>query len=99
MRGSCHLGKSSNVEIGVEYQIIVAGVFFNVVVKCIFGHLQDLERFGNFMAEQLVLLFNPAKQKKVNKHFKIRRQFQNSTACPNVMIQALKYGIFKKLFL
>ena len=64
MRGSCHLGKSSNVEIGVEYQIIVAGVFFNVVVKCIFGHLQDLERFGNFMAEQLVLLFNPAKQKK-----------------------------------
>ena len=50
MRGSCHLGKSSNVEIGVEYQIIVAGVFFNVVVKCIFGHLQDLERFGNFMA-------------------------------------------------
>ena len=46
------------------------------------------------MAEQLVLLFNPAKHKKVNKHFKIRRQFQNSTACPNDMIQALVLNHF-----
>ena len=37
MRGSCHLDKLSNVEIGVEYQIIF------VVVKCILGHLQDFE--------------------------------------------------------
>ena len=37
MRGSCHLDRSSNVKIGVEYQIIFVVVFFNVVVKCILG--------------------------------------------------------------
>ena len=31
---------------------------------------------------------------KVNKHFKIRRQFQNSTACPNDIIQALVLNHF-----
>jgi hypothetical protein len=46
MRGSCHLDRPSNVEIGVEYQIIFVVLFFNLVVKCILGHLQGLEKVG-----------------------------------------------------
>ena len=46
LRGSCHLYRLLNVEIGVEYQIIFVVVFFKVVVKCILGHLQDLEKVG-----------------------------------------------------
>ena len=59
------------------------------------------------LAEQFVLLFDPAKNKKVNKHFKIRQQFQNLMTCPNDMIPTLvsktyklpcrKYGILYPL--
>ena len=35
-----------NVEIGVEYQIILVVVFFNDAVQCNLGHLQDLEKVG-----------------------------------------------------
>ena len=49
MHGSCHLDMALNVEIGVavEYQIIYV-VFFYVAVKCILGHLQDIEKVGPF---------------------------------------------------
>ena len=40
-------------------------------------------------AEQFVLLFDQAKNKKVNKHIDIRRQFQISTTCQNDMINTL----------
>ena len=47
MRGSCHLDRPLNVEIGVEYQMIfVVKIFFNDAVKCILGHLQDLGKVG-----------------------------------------------------
>ena len=58
-------------------------------VKCILGHLQDLERLGDFikkLAEQFVLFLDPAEKKKVNKHFKIWRQFQYSMTHPNDII-------------
>ena len=52
MRGSCHLtGRpndkihASNLEIGVEYQKIFVE-FFQFAVKCILGHLQDIEKVG-----------------------------------------------------
>jgi hypothetical protein len=45
MHGSCHLDRALNVEIGVEYQMIFVLFFFNDAVKCILGHLQDLEKF------------------------------------------------------
>ena len=35
-----------NVEIGVEYQMILRVVFFYVAVKYILGHLQGLEKVG-----------------------------------------------------
>jgi hypothetical protein len=62
---------------------IVSG-FFNVGVYCILGHFQELERLGDFitkLAEQFVLLFNPAKNIKVNiskfdANFNIRRPVQ-----------------------
>ena len=46
MCGSCHLERPLNVEIGVKYEMIFVVVFLNVVVKCILGHLQDLEKVG-----------------------------------------------------
>ena len=46
MCGSCHLDRVLNVEIGVEYQMNFVVVFFNDTVKCIWGHLQDLEKVG-----------------------------------------------------
>ena len=70
MRGSSNLDRPSNVEIGVEYQI-------NLVVVCFFKiHFGATSRssFSDLItkiAEQLILHFNPAKHKKVNKHFKI----------------------------
>jgi hypothetical protein len=96
IRVSCHLHRPSNVEIGVEYQIVFV-VFSYVVVKYILGYLQDLEKVGQFhykIVVQFVLLFNLAKHtKKVNKHFKIRYQFQHLTACPNDMIHILHHKI------
>ena len=56
------------------------------------GHLQDLEKVERFpimkkIAEQFVFLFDQGVNKKVKKkHFDIRHQFQNSTPCPNGMI-------------
>ena len=46
MCGSFHLDMALNVEIGVEYQMIFVVVFLNDAVKCILGHLQDLEKVG-----------------------------------------------------
>ena len=46
-------------------------------------------RKGWVIAELFVFLFNPAKHEKVDKHFKIRCQFQHSTACPHDMIHAM----------
>ena len=37
MRGSCHLEKPSNVEIGVEYPIIFVAVFFSCCCEMHFG--------------------------------------------------------------
>ena len=54
IHGSCHLGRPSNVEIGVEYQrifvvaFLIVAAFFIDIVKCILGHLQDLEKGGWF---------------------------------------------------
>ena len=45
MSGSCHLDRVLNVEFGVENRIIC---FFNYGMKCIFGHLQDIEKVGGF---------------------------------------------------
>ena len=46
---SCHLDRALDVEIGVEYwKIIVIVFFFNVVVKCILEHLQDLGKVVEF---------------------------------------------------
>ena len=46
MRGSCNLDRALNVEIGVEYRNIFVVVFFNVGVKYILGHFQDLKKVG-----------------------------------------------------
>ena len=35
-----------NIEIGVEYRNFLLLCFFNVAVKCNFGHLQGLEKVG-----------------------------------------------------
>ena len=43
---SCHLDRALNVEIGVEYRKIFIVLFFNVVVKCILGPFQDIEKVG-----------------------------------------------------
>ena len=64
------MDRSPNVEIDVEYQIIFVEVFFNVIVKCIFGILQQLKKLSDFitkLAEQSRLLFNSAKNKEVGK--------------------------------
>jgi hypothetical protein len=45
------------------------------------------------LAEQFVLLFDPAK--KVNKNFKIQQQFQNLMTCPNGMIPTLVSKTYK----
>ena len=96
MRGSCHLDGPSNVEIGVEYQI------FNVVVKCILGYLQDLEKVPfTKIAEQFVLLFIPAKHKKVNKHFQIdtNSNIRHDPLISNVktkMIFSKKFALLRK---
>jgi hypothetical protein len=66
---------------------------FYVAVKCILALLQDKNT-----AEQYVLLFNPAKIKKDNKHFKIQRQFQNLTNRPNDMIHGLVLDKSKTIF-
>ena len=44
------------------------------------------------LADQFVLLFDQAKNKKVDEHIDIQRQFQNSTTCPNDMIYTLVLG-------
>ena len=40
MSGSCHLDKTSNVEIGVECQIFVKVIFFNCGRVLQFGYLK-----------------------------------------------------------
>ena len=44
LRGSCHLDRLLNVEVGVEYQMIFFVLIFNVSVQFILGHLYDLEK-------------------------------------------------------
>ena len=49
------------------------------------------KRLGDIImkiAEQFFLLFVQGVNKKVNKHFNIWHQFQNSTPCPNGMIHS-----------
>ena len=41
------------------------------------------------LAEQFVLFLDPSENKKVNKHFKIRRQLKYSKTRPNDMIHTL----------
>ena len=48
MCGSCHLDRALNLEICVDYRMILVVVFFNVAVKSILGHLQDLDKVGLF---------------------------------------------------
>ena len=72
------------VEIGVEYQtFLLLLLFFNVAVKWILGHLQDIESW-------VISTKNIAEQfKKVNKHFKTWHKFQNYMTRPNDMIHTL----------
>ena len=56
MRGSCHLDRALNVEIGVECRNIFVVVFFSVAVKCIFGHLQGIEKIG-LLTKRIPCLF------------------------------------------
>ena len=83
--GSCHLGRASNVEIGVEYWMI----FFNMLWNIFWGTFKVYKRLGDFsmkIAEHFVLLFDQAVNEKVNTHSKIGCQFQNSMPSPNEMI-------------
>ena len=43
---SCHLDRALNVEIGVEYRKIFMFFFYIVVVNCILGPFQDIEKVG-----------------------------------------------------
>ena len=43
---SCHLERSLNVEIAVEYQMIFVACFLTVPVKFNLGQLQELEKVG-----------------------------------------------------
>ena len=65
MRGSCHLDRASNVEIGVEYQNILVAMFFlcccEMYSRAPSGYRKD---FNKNIAEQFILLFDPAKNKK-----------------------------------
>ena len=66
--------------------------FFNVVLKCILGHLQDFKKVGRFhykndRATHSSFQSNKT-QKSKYKHFKIQHQFQDSMTCPNDMIKA-----------
>ena len=79
------------VEIGVEYRKISILCF----LCCCEMYLEALSRYRKGwvislkkLAEQFVL-FDQPKNKKVNKHIVIKRQFQNSTTCPNDMIHTL----------
>ena len=74
-----------NVGVGVEYQmtncVVLLLLCFDDTVKCFFGHLQDLEKVGDFitkLSNGFTLLFDPTKYKKVNEH---------STACRIDMMQ------------
>ena len=49
--------------------------------------------FVKKLAEQFVLFLDPEKNKKVNKHFKTRQQFQYSKTLPNDMIHSLDQSI------
>ena len=74
MGGSCLFDRAFNVEIGVEYCNIFVVVIFNFAVKCDTFKIQKrLVDFNKNIPEQFILLIHPAKNKKVNKHFKIRR--------------------------
>ena len=46
------------------------------------------------LADQFILLFDQAKNKKVDEHIDIQQQFQNSTTCPNDMIHTLVTSMF-----
>ena len=85
---SCYLYRTLNVEISVEYRKIFVVVFFNVAAKCILGHLQDFRK-GWAISLKTCRAIRPSSRssrKKVNKHFKIRRQLQYLMTRPNDMI-------------
>ena len=94
MCGSFHLDMALNVEIGVEYKMIFVVVFFKWCFEMYFG-APSRYRKGCVISIKILqsnstfLSCNPAKNKRVNKHFKIWCQFQNSTSHPNDMIHTL----------
>ena len=57
-------------------------MYFGAPSRSIKGWVISLKK----LAEQFVLLFDLAKNKNLNKHFKIGRQFQNWTTRPNDMM-------------
>ena len=65
---SCHLDRSLNVEIAVEYQMIFVVCFLTVPVKFSLGHFQDLEgACGDFIlkaAQKFILFSTQQKTKK-----------------------------------
>ena len=74
MHGSCHLDGRQMLKLVLNIKLFLLLRFFSAVIKCFLGHLKDLEKVGDSItkiAEQFVFLYNPAKHKKVNKHFKI----------------------------
>ena len=67
MHDSCHLDRPLNVEIGVEYRIIFVVVFLSVVMKCILGHLQNLEKVAGFYYKPWAAIqppFQPCRKQK-----------------------------------
>ena len=84
MRGSCHLDRAGHwmLKLVSNIERFLLLCFLNFTLRCILGHLQDIEKVEWFqkknIAEQfVVLLFDPAKNKKVNKHFKISTPVAN----------------------
>jgi hypothetical protein len=69
--GSCHLDRALNVEIGVEYRKIFVVVFSSFCCEMYFGAPSRYRKGWVISIKLIILLFDPAKNKKVNKHFKI----------------------------
>ena len=63
-------------------------MYFGALSRCRKGWAISFKK----LADQFVLLFDQAKNKKVDEHIDIQRQFQNSTTCPNDMIHTLVLG-------
>ena len=84
---SCHLERPSNVEIGVEYQIINVIVLFLLLLCTCEMYFAEPSRLEVWVITKIDHQFITTAYKKVNKHVKIGHQFQHSTTHPNDMIQ------------